>query len=131
QKKEKEKKEKGKARSKSHVAQDDIPESETDSTAAAMYNDVKISKNSEWALSAYFVSEPNPKGHLLVDSGASKTMVPYVHWFDPKSLVYFNKPHRIGFSNNSEVFAITKGTILLKMKTTKHHLTDILLAPDL
>ncbi|KZP02790.1 hypothetical protein FIBSPDRAFT_769994, partial [Athelia psychrophila] len=103
---------KGKAKEEGHSAQEDTEEYNEDGEVAMMGR-THVSAESKWNINAYISSEPDTKGHILLDTGASSTMVPYVEWFEPESLRALNPPRPIGFGDDSEVFALAVGTIRL------------------
>ncbi|KZP13653.1 hypothetical protein FIBSPDRAFT_678798, partial [Athelia psychrophila] len=122
---------KGKGKAKANSAEEEDDYYDTEETAAAtMLAHVHISQKSKSRYSAYAASEPDPQKRILLDSGASSTMVPHVEWFIPDSLKALNPPHRIGFGDSSEVFTVAIGTIILETKDSTIQLTDALLVPD-
>ncbi|KZP05448.1 hypothetical protein FIBSPDRAFT_705363, partial [Athelia psychrophila] len=131
---ERKKKGKGKVKGEAHSAQEDVSESESEGEMAAadMYAQAHVSAKSKRDISAYILSDPSPtaKLKLLLDSGASSGMVPHIEWFEPSSLRPLDPPRPIGFGDDSEVFAIAIGTIILTTKTTNVRLTNVLLVPD-
>lgn len=127
-------KDKGKSKSKSeaHSAQEDVSDSESESetAGAAMYGHSHVSQKSKNLISAYTASEPSLAGQLLLDSGASSSMVPHIEWFEPDSLKTLDPPRPIGFGDESQVFAVAIGTIRITTKTNIIRLHDVLLVPS-
>lgn len=125
---------KGKAKTEGYSAQEETSEYEEDEMAgAAVLGQTRVatvSAKSKWNINAYVSSEPDTARKLLLDSGASSTMVPYIEWFEPKSLKALNPPRPIGFGDDSEVFAVAIGTIHLNTKSGTIHLTNVLLVPE-
>ncbi|KZP09640.1 hypothetical protein FIBSPDRAFT_759647, partial [Athelia psychrophila] len=128
------KKGKGKVRGEAHSTQEDVSESKSEGemAASAMYTQAHVSAKSKRDISAYILSEPSPtvKLKLLLDSGVSSGMVPHIEWFKPSSLRPLDPPCPIGFGDDSEVFAVAIGTIVLTTKTTNVRPTNVLLVPN-
>ncbi|KZP08586.1 hypothetical protein FIBSPDRAFT_655546, partial [Athelia psychrophila] len=121
---------KGKAKEEGHSAQEDTAEYDESDEVAMMGRHIHVSAESKWNINAYISSEPDTKGHMLLDTGASSTMVPYAEWFEPESLKALNPPRPIGFGDDSEVFALAVGTIRFNTKAGTIRITNALLVPD-